>query len=117
MNHIDQHVAEIDRTKLRGVRPFDRDRLMMTARDDAARAGMAMLTPVQDEAPEVIVAGLAVLFAESCRRLGLDAREAHEFGRRVTAPQEFHHKGNITVETFRDFVGLRLKGDANVGVA
>lgn len=95
----------------RQKRPFSRDRLMMTARDDAASSALAALTPIQDEAPEIQVAGVSVLFAALSHRLGVDPEELYRVGIKMLTDEDFHHKGNIRVETLRDFAGLRLKGD------
>lgn len=91
-------------------RPFSKDRLMMTGRDDAAASALAALTPIQDEAPEIQIAGVSVLFAAFTHRLGLDPEEAYRVGIKMLTDQDFHMKGNIRVETLRDFAGLRLKG-------
>lgn len=75
---------------------------------------MALLHVVQDEAPEVAMASVAMLFATWCKRLGLDAYEAHQYGQRLLAPEPFHRKGNIQAEVLRDFAGIRLAGDKRV---
>jgi hypothetical protein len=98
----------------RGVRPFSKDRLMMVPRDEAAKCGMALLDKVQQETPEIAMAGTVILFAMWCRRLGLDPFEMHQLGVRMLEPQDFHQKGNIHIEVLRDFAGIRMAGDGRV---
>lgn len=106
----------MSRQDTRGVRPFNKDRLMLVARDDAAKCGMALLDKVQQEAPEIAMAGTVVLFAMWCRRLKMDPHEMHSLGVKLLEPQQFHHKGNILMDVLRDFAGIRMMGDASVDV-
>jgi hypothetical protein len=94
------------------VRPFSKDRLHMVSRDDAMKSAMGLLDRIQNEEPEVALAGTAIMFAAFVRRLGLSPAETHELGKRILAPEAFHQKSNITGEVLRDFAGIRLAGDA-----
>lgn len=98
----------------KGVRPFSRDRLMMVSRDEAARVAMLALTPIQDESPEHAMAAAALLFAVWCKRLSMSGHEAYQLGSKLLTPQQFHQKGNITMETLRDFAGIRMAADDRV---
>lgn len=100
----------------RGVRPFSKDRLMMLSRDEAAKCGFALLDKVQQEAPEIAMAGVAMLFATWCKRLKLDPHEMFQHGVKLVAPEAFHQKGNIHAEVMRDFAGMRMAGEAHVDV-
>ncbi len=108
--------TKMSKDDVRGVRPFSKDRLMMLPRDEAAKCGMALLDKVQQEAPEIAMAGAAVLFAMWCKRLRLDPFEAHQYGMKLLEPQQFHHKGNVLMDTLRDFAGIRMAGDPRVDV-
>lgn len=99
-----------------GVIPFSRDRLSLVSRDAAAEAAFRALTKNQEQRPEVQVAAVAVLFAAWCSRLGIDPHDLWGIGRRMVTPEEFHRKGNIHMETIRDFAGIRLAGDERVDV-
>lgn len=89
---------------------------MLVPRDEAAKCGMALLDKVQQEAPEIAMAGTVVLFAMWCARLHMDPYEMHQLGMKMLEPEEFHHKGNILMETLRDFAGIRMMGDASVDI-
>lgn len=99
---------------VRDVRPFSRDRLFLVPRDEVAKGAMALLDKNQQEAPEIQMASVAMLFAAWCRRLRVSPHEMHELGLKLVAPQDFHHKGNIQAEVLRDFAGIRMAGDATV---
>lgn len=92
------------------MRPLDRDRLALTARDEAAKASMAVLHVVQQEEPEIIMAGAACLFVALCKRSGLDPEDMVQMANKMLRPEPFHQKGNIQMEVLRDFAGLRMAG-------
>ena len=102
------------RADTRGVRPFNRDKLMLTKRDDAARVAFGALDRVQHDAPEEAMAGVALLFVTLCHRCKVKPEDMAELGRRMLEPQAFHLKGNLHMETIRDFAGMRMMGDASV---
>lgn len=89
---------------------------MLVPRDEAAKCGLGLLDKVQQEAPEIAMAGTVVLFAMWCRRLRMDPHEMYQLGLKMLEPQEFHHKGNIQIEVLRDFAGIRMMGDASVDI-
>jgi hypothetical protein len=99
---------------VRGIRPFSRDRLMVTNRDNAARVAFGALDRIQQDTPEEAMAGAALLFVALCKRCGLTGNEAYELGDRMLQPQAFHDKANMHMETIRDFAGMRIMGDAHV---
>lgn len=101
---------------VRDVKPFSRDRLFLVPRDEAAKCGLALLDKVQQESPEIAMAGVAILFAVWCKRLRLGPHEAYQLGVKLAEPQQFHQKGNIQAEVLRDFAGIRMAGDASVDV-
>ena len=89
---------------------------MLVHRDEAAKAAFALLDKVQQESPEIAMAGCAMLFAMWCRRLHVDPHEMHALGGKLLVPQAFHQKGNIHVEVLRDFAGIRMMGDNSVDI-
>jgi hypothetical protein len=105
-----------DRSLVRDVIPFSRDRLKLVSRDLSAEGAMAMLDRVQTHRPEVQVAAVAVLFAAWCRRLGLDPHDLWLQGTRMMRPEPGHQKANIHLEVLRDFAGIRLAGDERVDI-
>jgi len=96
---------------------LDRDALMLVNRDVAAACAHEALFPIQSMQPHEIVAGAAVLFAAICSRVGLDPEEVHGIGLRILREEDFHQKTNASLQSLRDFAGLRIKGDANVSIA
>ena len=92
-------------------KPLDRDRLLSVSRRQAAAAAHLTLFQVQDEAPEVIVAGAAVWFAAVCARCGLDPQEIHGLGMKILRPSPLDLRTNDSLQSLRDFAGLRVKGN------
>lgn len=91
--------------------PLNRDKLFMMPRDEAARLAFEALHPLQNLKPEEMMAGLAVLFATVCQRVGQPADEMHALGLKVLeAPAEHHYKTNSMLQTLKDFAGLRVAG-------
>ena len=90
--------------------PLDRDRLGMVPRGQAADTAQLALFPIQDERPEVLVAGVAILYAALCARCGLDPEDMWRLGSRLLADQDFHTKTNNSLQSLRDFAGLRVMG-------
>lgn len=99
------------------VKPFNRDHLNLVSRDAAMKAAMAQLDAVQNEEPEVALAGAAIMFAAFVRRLGLSPQDTYELGKRILTPEQYHQKANIVGEVLRDFAGIRMMGDTNVEAA
>lgn len=98
--------------------PLDGDKLAMVPRIQAASAAHLALFGIQDERPEVMVMGAAVLFTALCHRCGLDPEALHTMGRRVLlADQDFHRETNDSLQSLRDFAGLRVKGDREVSIS
>lgn len=102
---------------LRERQGLDKDKVAMVPRQEAARIALAALSPIQDERPEMIVLGAAVLFAAMCSRCGIDARDVHEMAKRVIKSPMFGDKAtSATLEVLRDFAGARIMGeDVTIG--
>ncbi len=98
----------------KGVKPFSRDRLKLVSRDRCAKTAMAVLHKIQQDPTEEQVAAVAMLFAVWCIRLGQDPHDLYLQGVKMVKPEQFHRKGNIQLETLRDFAGIRLAGDDRV---
>lgn len=98
------------------VRPFSRDRLKLVSRDKAAEGAMAQLDRVQQAAPEVQMASVAILFAAWCKRLGCDPHDIYSQGVKMLTPEFGHHKANLHLETLRDFAGIRMAGDTRTSI-
>lgn len=92
------------------LRPLDKDRLMLTPRDEAAKGAMGVLHHLQQEDPEIIMAGTACLFVALCKRSGLDPEDMVQMATRMLQPEPFHQKGNIQMEVLRDFAAIRMVG-------
>lgn len=92
------------------VRPLDRTKLAMVSRIDAADAAHGALFPIQDEPPELVIAGIAVLFATLVQRCGLDPEDTFRLGDRIVREREAEDRTNESLQSLRDFAGLRLLG-------
>ena len=91
-------------------RPLDRDKLSMVPREAGIEAAYEALFPIQDRAPEPMMAGVAVLFAAICNRTGTDPEDMHRLGMKLLRYQEGSLKTNNAVQSLRDFAGLRIAG-------
>ncbi len=87
---------------------IDVDQLYSVARDKAAVVANEALFPIQDEHLPQQIVGVATLFAAFCNRVGLDPQQVHGIGMRVLRHEDFHHKGNVQIETLRDFAGIKI---------
>lgn len=99
------------------LRPLDRDRLTMTPRGEAARVAHAALSEIQRERPELMVMGAAVLFATLCARCGIDPQELHTMARKVLTDQEGFRRDNDSLQSLRDFAGIRIMGEREVSIS
>lgn len=95
---------------------FDKDALSMLARETAADAAHEALFPLQHRPPAEIVAGAAVLFAAICHRVGLDPQETHAVGMKMLRDQDHHRGANNSLQSLRDFAGIRIAGDRDVSI-
>jgi hypothetical protein len=89
---------------------FDRDRLNLVGRDGVATAAFAMLDKVQQEAPELAYASIAVLFAVMSERLGVDPQDGHALGTKLLRPSAFHQKGNAQMDAMDDLAKQEWMG-------
>lgn len=99
------------------ARPLDRDRLTMMSRGEAARVAHLALSEIQGEQPELMVLGAAVLFATLCQRCGLDPQEVHHMARKVLTDQDGFKRDNASLQSLRDFAGIRIMGEREVSIA
>jgi hypothetical protein len=90
--------------------PLDKDRLSMVPRHQAADAAHLALFGIQDERPEVQLLGISVLFAAFCHRCQLDPELMHHVGRKVLRDDQFHRQANDSLQSLKDFAGLRVMG-------
>ena len=102
-------------------RPLNKDALSMVPRRRAADAAHEALFPVQSKPPEVMVAGVALLFATLAARCGLDPEELHALGRKLLRDPEEQLGGdrgtNSSLQSLRDFAGIRIMGERHVSIA
>lgn len=89
----------------------------MMPRGVAADTAHEALFPIQHRRPTEMVAGVAVLFATICARTGLDPQELHTLGSKMLRDQEFHRAVNDSLQSLRDFAGIRIAGDKDVSIA
>lgn len=100
--------------------PLNRDRLHMVPRSLAVAAAHEALFPIQDKRPDVMVAGVAVLFAALAARCGVDPQELYVIGRRILRDPDEQLGGdkhnNASLQSLRDFAGIRIMGERNVSI-
>lgn len=96
----------------KGGRSLDRDRLMMLPRSLAANAANLGLFQLQDETPEEIMAGCAVMFTAMCRRCRMDPQDMVSMANWIlNAPDEGDHVTGNSLDVLRDFIGGRLMNE------
>jgi hypothetical protein len=93
--------------------PFDKTRLVMVPRSEAAGAAHLALFQLQDlPRTEVMMAGVAVLFAAFAARVGLDPSELHALGLAILKERT---DGDIptsnSLQVLRDFAAIRVLGE------
>lgn len=95
------------------------DKLAMVPREQAARIANLALFPIQqEEHPEEMVLGVAVLFAALTLRTGKDPHDLFEMAKRVILqPLDGTHKeADTQIQVLRDWVGLKvLAKEATIG--
>ena len=95
-------------------RPFDFHTMTQLERQRALDGAQMVLDGMQNETPEQIVLGAAILFAGLVDRLGLDPEGMYLMGRRVLNPEDFHRRANDSAQSLKDFISIRVKGERNV---
>lgn len=98
-------------------RPLSKDRLYMIPREAAVESAHLALDTLQRLSPEEMVAGMATLFYSVCNRCRLDPQDMHTLGKRLVTHQEHHDKGNMALQSLRDFAGLRIAGERGVSIS
>lgn len=101
-------------------RPLNKDWLGMVHRNHAARAAHEALFPIQGEHPEIMVLGVATLFAAVASRCNLDPQELHHMGLKVLrepAQVGGDKRTNDVLQSLKDFAGVRIMGEHDVSVA
>lgn len=93
---------------------LNRDALHMLPRERAAQVAHEALFPLQNLKPHEMVAGLGLLFATICHRVQIDPEEVHRLGLRILRDEPMHRQTNDSLQSLKDFAGLRIKGDRNV---
>lgn len=97
------------------TRPLDKLRLSMVPRSRAADAAHLTLFQLQDlPSPEEQMMGVAVLFTAFAQRLRLDPSELHDMGLAILQSRtDGDHVTSNSLQTLKDFAGIRLAGDAS----
>jgi len=101
-------------------RPLDKDRLYMIPRRWAADCAHEALFPVQSKQPEVMVAGVAVLFAAIVTRCGIDPEDAYRMGLKLLRdPDQLggDRGTSSSLQSLKDFAGIRINGERHVSIA
>jgi hypothetical protein len=93
--------------------PFDRTRLGMVPRSQAADAAHLALFQLQDlPRTETMMLGIGVLFAAFCSRTGTDPQELHAMGLAVLKERT---DGDVptsnSLQVLRDFAAIRVMGE------
>lgn len=91
-------------------RPISRDALFMLPRDRTVANAHQLLRPVNMLQPEEMVGAIAVLFSAICSRVQLDPEEVHKLGMKLLRDQQHHDKTNKSLQSMRDFAGMRIAG-------
>lgn len=91
-------------------RPFNRDRLMIVNRSDAAYAAHEQLASTNARPPEEQVAATLLLFAAHCQRFSLDPAEMHSLGLKLLTTQPFQPKANAQVAALEAYGTALAKG-------
>jgi hypothetical protein len=99
------------------TRPLDRDRLSMAQRGEVAMAAHRALDALQRETPEIMMMGAALLFHTLCLRCRVDPQEIHHLAGRVLRDQDGFKKDNDSLQSMRDFAGIRIMGEREVSIA
>ncbi len=101
----------------KGRRVLDKTKLMMIPRDHAARAAHLALYQLQDETPEEIVAGAALMFTVVCAKCNVDPASMVEMARRIlSAPDEGDHVTGNSLQVLKDFISGRVMArDVSLG--
>lgn len=93
--------------------PFDRTRLSMVPRSEAADAAHLALFQLQDlPRTETMMLGVGVLFAAFCARTGMDPEELHRMASNVLrAKEEGDAPTSNSLQVLRDFAAIRVMGE------
>lgn len=97
--------------------PLDKDKLAMVSRGQTAQAAHSALFALQEESPEVMMAGAALLFATLIKRCGLDPQALHHMGLRLLVDQQGYRKDNASLQSLQDFAAIRILGEHNVSIS
>lgn len=92
------------------TRTLDRDKLSMVSREAAADAAHLALFPIQDELPEVLTMGIAVLFHAVITKCNLDPHTLYQMGGKVLRDREGSIKTNNALQSLRDWASIRVLG-------
>ena len=101
-------------------RPLDRDKLYMVPRRRAADTAHQALFPIQNDSPEVMLAGVAVLFAAFCTRCRQDPEDMFRMGLRILRDPDVEggdRGSNASLQSLKDFAGIRIMGERHVSIA
>jgi hypothetical protein len=91
----------------------------MTPRRQAADTAHEALFPIQDKRPEVLMAGVAVLFAAFCIRCGEDPEAMFRLGTRILRDPDVEggdRGSNGSLQSLKDFAGIRIMGERHVSI-
>lgn len=92
------------------TRTLNPDALSMVSREAAADAAHHALFPIQDQRPEVLTMGLAVLFHAVVSKCNLDPHLLYQMGGKVLRDQEGSLKTNNALQSLRDWASIRVLG-------
>lgn len=92
------------------TRKLDRDKLSMVPREQAADAAHLALHGIQDESPEVLTLGVAVLFHAVVTKANLDPETLFKMGGKVLRDADYSIKTNNSLQSLRDFASIRVLG-------
>ena len=98
-------------------RPLNTDRMAMLPRGEVARVAHGALAEVQGESPELLLLGAALLFATLCQRCGQEPDVLHRMALKVLKPEPCDRRTNDSLQSLRDFAGIRVMGERDVGIS
>lgn len=100
-------------------RPLNKDILAMLPRRRLADTAHEALFPIQSKRPEEMVGGVAVLFAAICQRCRLDPEDLYRMGLKVLRdPDQLggDRGSNGSLQSLKDFAGIRIMGERDVSI-
>ncbi len=90
----------------------ERTAIGQVKRDQVAYTAHALLNGARNERGDLLIAAAALLFAAMVERCELEPEELFRMGHKMLHASDPHHfKTNASLESLRDFAGLRARSN------